>query len=185
MKKKYIIKLLYPFRIVKISIIFVHEILQIFLESYPFIKPLVFKFMLSALTIIINTYIFKSLLDLNNNLQFFVMIVGSRLIHFIVIFLYDEKRLLKFAFSNKKVHLVVEKLKRKVKKNISLEKILTNFLVSISCLILKQFILGLNILDINKPFNLCVFFLMLMIFSIISKHLIFKLIKWIKRQTKY
>ena len=172
------------FRVTKILITFPFEIIKLLLKPHPAIKLLGLKFILNAFIIIFNSYIFKSILDLDNNVHFFIMMVGSRFINFFVIFLYDETRLLKFAFYNKKVYLVIEKLKRKLRKSLVIENILTSFLVYISCVILKKLLLGLGIFNVYNPLNLCIFVSILMVFSIVSRHIIIKWVKWVIHQTK-
>ena len=172
------------FRITKIFITFPFEIIKLLLKPYPAIKLLGLKFVLNAFIIILNSYIFKSILDLNNNVHFIIMMVGSRLTNFLVIFLYDESRLLKFAFSKKRVYLVIEKLRRKLRKNLVLENIVTSFLVYISCVVLKKLLLGLDILNVSKPLSLCLFVSILMVFSIVSRHIIIKWIRWIVHKIK-
>lgn len=149
---------------------------------FPYIKPYVFKFSVGALLAILNSYIFRRLLNVNNNFHFFTMILVSRSIHFILVFFYDESKLFKSALFEKNSFLdLLDKFKIRITSQFSLENILVSLLLCIICVMLKKFIIGLDVLDFNRLFNLCLLAFFIMISSALSKYVILRLIKRIRR----
>lgn len=157
---------------------FACDMLKLFFGSSYLIKYVIFIIVVSISIVIFNSFIF-CYLDINNNIHFFIMVMVSRFIKFILVFIYDETELFKSIFINRKV--VYEKIKNKIKENTSLENIIIIILHYFVCLKLKNIIIPYIPLDINKnTLGLCILTLIMLVISVINKLLITFLIKYIK-----
>lgn len=146
------------------------------------IKYTVFIIIVSLFIVMLNFFVFREVLNVNNNVCLLAMIIMSRFISFILKFIYDEIELFRSVYINKSK--IYEKVKSLIKKNTSFESVITTVLHFSICIKLKDLIVFLLSFNTKNATHLCLLALLMLIISSLSKYIISRLIKHLKDKFK-